>query len=91
MAKNTKKVIIATKRMFGTPTESAIKFLTSGYGGSFFNIPHNQIVSRKPAEIYVNENYNEPAVEYEITGWIFGKIEEDLKKMSKYHCKILKD
>jgi hypothetical protein len=86
----TRKVTIATKRMFGRPTESAIKFTTSGYGGNFFNIPHSQIVSRKRDDIKVNENYDEPAVEYEISSWIFGKIKEYLEKMSKHHC-IIKD
>ena len=85
------KVIIATKRMFGRPTESAIKFLTSTYGGTFFNIPHSQIVSRKGTEIKVNENHSEPAVEYTLTNWIFKKLENDLKKMSKYNCVIITD
>ncbi len=92
MSQKTVTIIIATKRIFGTPTESAVKFTTSGYGGKIFNIPHSQILKREGAKIKVNENTDYPAVKYTITSWIYKKIKEDyLDKMSDHHYILVED
>lgn len=85
-----KKVIIANKCRMGF-TEGAIKFSTRSGKRRFFNIPHSQIVNRKAVSIPYNDVHDEPAVEYEITPWIFSKIKEDLESMRDHHCIIITD
>lgn len=84
----TVKVIIANKCRMGF-TAGAIKFSTRTGKRRFFNLPHSQIEGRKAASIPYNEAHNEPAVEYEITSWIFSKIKEDLEIMKDFDCIII--
>ena len=86
----TVKVIIANKCRMGF-TAGAIKFSTRSGKRRFFNLPHSQIKINGAREIKVNDSHSEPAVEYEISVWIFNKIKEDLESMKEFDCIILKD
>ena len=81
------KVTIANKCRMGF-TEGAVKFTTRSGKRRFFNIPHSQMISRKVSEIPYNDMHKEPAVEYEITNWIFKRIEDDLRSMKDFDCII---
>jgi len=83
-----KKVIIANKCRMGF-TDAAVKFSTRSGKRRFFNLPHSQIVNRKMTSIQYNDVHQEPAVEYEITNWIFERIKDDLETMKKHDCIIL--
>jgi len=84
---NTIKVTISNKCRMGF-TEGAIKFSTRSGKRRFFNIPHSQIIDRKMVGIPYNDVHNEPAVQYEITPWIFQRIKDDLESMKAHDCII---
>lgn len=86
----TVNVIIANKCRMGF-TAGAIKFSTRSGKRSFFNLPHSQITIKGATEIKINDVHSEPAVEYEISSWIFKKIEDQLKSMKDFDCIILTD
>ena len=84
-----KKIILANKRRINT-TDKAYVYTTSGYGGKVFSIARKMVIKMTPSEIKVNDVHSYPAVEYEITEWMFNKIKEDfLDKMNESHCIIL--
>ena len=73
--------IIEKKRLY-SETEKSYVFLTSGYGGKFFNIPKFYITNKEESLIPYNPDHSGPAWEFHLTnsGWI--KFKENIEKIS---------
>ena len=84
------KIVLANKRRVNV-TDKAYVYSIGGYGKGIFSIAKKLVLNKKPSEIEVNEYHIFPAVEYEITQWMFKQIKDDLEKMAEHHCIILKD
>lgn len=79
--KDTIEIIIAKKKLF-KETKDSYTFLTTTYGGKFFNIPKSQVISKSDSSIKINDVYKEPAYKIVITEYIFDKIfQEFLERM----------
>lgn len=83
------KIIIANKCKINI-TPSAVVFTTRAAKSKVFTLPHSHIVGRNNSEIPYNDVHKEPAVEYEITMWIFSRVKEDLESMRDHDCIIPK-
>jgi hypothetical protein len=81
---STRKVTIANKRRISITPNGEV-FSTGSGKNKIFTIPHSQIVSKKPSGVPYNDVHTEPATEYEITGWIFGKLKEDFEKVKDHN------
>ncbi len=84
MKNKTVKFTITNRCKIGTPTTSAITFSTRSGVRRIFNLPHSQIIKWSVSEIKQNDVHSEPATEYQVTPWIFGKIKEELESMKEF-------
>ena len=77
---------IALSKQYGE-TEKAYTFRD---GGRMFSIPKSQITSINGGTIKVEEkDYSTACYVITLNDWMFGKIEEDLNKLSEYNYKLL--
>jgi hypothetical protein len=76
---------IAKRRLY-KESDRAYTFTTCGYGGEFFSLPKSQINVRQ-GKIRINDVAKEEALVIDIPSWLFCKLEQTFKTMSKYQYK----
>ena len=71
---------LAKKRIF-RETEKSYVYKYRSNGGDLYNIPKSQIESVEEDNIQINDVYQEPALKFTVTQYIFDKIKQDLVKV----------
>ena len=83
-----RKIIIANSCRMGF-TEGAVRFSTKTGNSKYFNLPHDSIIDRNVVGIKQDDHNEEPAVEYEITAYMFNRIKGELEIMDSKNCIIM--
>lgn len=78
--------LIINKKCIITQGIASISIATRTPKSRVFHIPLSQIESIKESEIAVNDAHKEPAMEYQVSAWIFTKIKEDIDIMLDKHA-----
>ena len=75
----TKKFVFPKKRIHKETPKSYV-ILSRGYQGRFFNIPKVGVKATN-SSIKINDVYNEPVIEMEITEPMWLKLQNDIKSI----------